>query len=212
MIIYRYMLPADSIYYLTARNMRYYGRHPQETKIEIVQPPPALLRVCRLVYQELWLMIYKRCIFYITIYSIRDLLYTLDLLDRYASPATPSSADIFSHMSNIRIRVNDLVLNIRPLQHRCCEGMIAELAQTNRLWSGPGASLLQDRFQAALLVGMYHGRGIVSEHFDATSLKEFVTSMLKIDVMDKHALIKMLPWYQRHQNRQSRQKLSTSNV
>ncbi|CAD0099700.1 unnamed protein product [Aureobasidium mustum] len=209
-IIYRYTLPKDGIYYLTARKTRLYGRSlPKGLNGENVHPPPSLLRLCRLVYQELWPMIYKTCVFYITIYSIRDLLYAWNLLDRYASRTTPSSTDMFSHMSNIRIRVNDLILNIHPLEHSCYEGMIAEISQTDQLWFGPGASLLQDRSQAAMMVGVYHGRGIVSERFDAVSLQEFITSMLGVSVLDKRALIKMLPWYQRHQ---SRRKSSKSNV
>lgn len=154
-------------------------------------------------------MIYKTCVFYITIYSIRDLLYTLDLLDRCATTTILQSTDMFSHMSNIRIRVNDLVLNIHPLEHSCYEGMIAELSQTDQLWFGPGASLLQDRFQAAMMGGVYHGRGIVAERFDAVSLENFITSMLGVSVLDKRALIKMLPWYQRHQ---SRRESTKSNV
>ncbi|KAH0339145.1 hypothetical protein KCU74_g819, partial [Aureobasidium melanogenum] len=116
MMIYRYTLPPDGIYYLTARKMRTYNRRLQEVlKNEIVHPPPALLRVCRLVYRELWPMIYKTCTFYITIYSIRDLLYTLHLLDKYAAITTVHPTDLFSHMKNIRIRANNLVISIHPL-------------------------------------------------------------------------------------------------
>lgn len=209
MNVYRYTLPSNDIYYLTARKMRTYDRRLQE-KIhnEIVYPPPSLFRVCRLVYQELWLMIYKKCVFYITIYSIRDLFYTLDLLDRYANTTTFHSTDIFYHMKNIRIRINDLILNIHPLQHSW--GMTAELSLTTRLWSGPGASLLPDRYTTAILVGMYHGRSVVIlQYFDAARLKDFINTVLDIDVLDKRKLIKMLPWYQR---RLVRHKSSTSPV
>ncbi|KAH0361746.1 hypothetical protein KCU65_g8534, partial [Aureobasidium melanogenum] len=211
MNVYRYTLPTHGIYYLTARKMRTYDRRLNEAlKNEIVHPPPALLRVCHLVYQELWPMIYKKCVFYITIYSIRDLLYTLDLLERYAAPTTVHSGDIFSRMSNIRMRVNDLILDIHPLQHgphSCWK--IAELSKTDRLWSGPGASLLLDRYQAALLGGRYQGREIIEDCFDAGNLKDLLPFMLGTSVLDKGALLKMLPWYQR---RQSRHTLFTSPV
>ncbi|KAH0271771.1 hypothetical protein KCU91_g7153, partial [Aureobasidium melanogenum] len=209
MNVYRYTLPTDGIYYLTARKMRTYDRRLQEVlNNEIVHPPPSLLRVCRLVYKELWSIIYKKCVFYITIYSIRDLLYTLDLFDRYTNTTTPHSTDIFYHMKNIRIRINDLILDIHPLQ--CGSKMIAELSQTTQLWSGPGNLLLQDRYRAAILVRMFHGRGVaVLEHVEAACLKGFVAAVLRIDVLNKRELIKMLPWYQR---RLSRHKSSTSPV
>ncbi|KAH0345795.1 hypothetical protein KCU83_g7664, partial [Aureobasidium melanogenum] len=209
-MVYRYTLPANSIYYLTARKMRTYNRRLQEkTKNEIVHPPPSLLRVCHLVYQELWPMIYKTCTFYITIYSIRDVLYTLHLIDKLGIHTTFRPTDLFSCMRNIRIRVNNLLFNIHPLWHNGREAMIAELSLTTQLWSGPGTSLLQDMFQAALLVGLYQGREIVLNHMDVQCLEEFLSFLLQTRVLDKRVLIKMLPWYQR---RQSRHKSFTSRV
>lgn len=87
--------------------------------------------------------------------------------------------------------------------------MIAELSLTTQLWSGPGISLLQDMFQAALLVALYQGREIVVNRMDVRCLKEFLSFLLQTRVMDKRVLIKMLPWYQR---RQSRHKSFTSPV
>lgn len=208
MNVYRYTLPSDGIYHLTARKMRTYDRSlQQQIKNEIIQTPPSLLHVCRLVYQELWPMIYKKCVFYITIYSIGDLLYTLDLLDRYAHTTTLHSTDIFYHMRNIRIRIDDLILNIRPLQHSW--RMTVGFSQTTQLWSGPGTSLLYDRAQAAALVRGLQGHKIVAYCFDAESLEKLLRFMLAIDALDKHVLIKVLPWYQR---RQSRHKSSMSSV
>lgn len=210
MNVYRYTLPANGIYYLTARKMRTYDQFSKKAlKDEVICTPPALLRVCRLVYRELWPMIYRTCIFYITIYSIRDLLYTLHILDKFSTITTFRSTDLVSCMRNIRIRVNNLVFNIHPLQHGERGAMIAELSQTTQLWSGPGASLLQDRAQAAYLVERFQRHEFVLDHFDAESLKPFLMFLLNLSVLNKHTLIKMLPWYQR---RQGRHKLSTSYV
>ncbi|KAH0382454.1 hypothetical protein KCU92_g6227, partial [Aureobasidium melanogenum] len=116
LMVYRYTLPANGIYYLTARKMRFYTSPPQQDlKDEIVHPPPSLLRVCRLVYLELWPMVYKTCTFYITIYSIRDVLYTLHLIDKLGINTTFRPTDLFSCMRNMRIRVNNLVFDIHPL-------------------------------------------------------------------------------------------------
>jgi hypothetical protein len=118
-MIYRYMLPEDRIYNMTARKQRFAGRPPpKELNNEIIPRPLSLLRVCHLVHQEFWQLIYHQCIFYITIYSIGDLLYVVDLLDKCtARHHTIRDKDIFCHMSHIRIRVSDLILDIYPV-HR----------------------------------------------------------------------------------------------
>ncbi|KAK6008260.1 hypothetical protein QM012_000163 [Aureobasidium pullulans] len=207
--VYRYILPANGIYYLCARKMRIYGHFPHEIEDEIVHPPPALLCVCRIVYQELWPMIYKTCLFYITIYSIKDLLYALHLIEKFATMITFRSTDLVSCMRNIRIRVNNLMFNIRSLRGDAGEKLIAELSQTTQLWFGPGASLLQDQAQVARLVKRSQGHECVLPHFDAEGLKSFLMFLLNRSDLDKRALIKMLPWCQR---RQSRHKSSTSHV
>jgi len=199
---------------MTARKQRFHG-HPshEELKNEIIPRPPRLLRVCRLINQELWPLIYKQCIFYITIYSIRDLLYAVDLLDHYASLYDPDYAtDIFSYTSNMRIRVNDLILDIHP----SCDGrhgwLMVELSQTTPLWVGRGTkTILQNRTQAARTVRTNPRGEIAPEAISAGHLKESIRRMSRLSVLDKAALNRMLPWYHRYQ-RQRRHKLSTSPV
>jgi hypothetical protein len=155
-----------------------------------------------------------QCMFYITIYSKDDLLYALDLLDGYETFRTaPCSADIFSCISNIRIRVNDHVLNIRPQRYGLRRGLIAEHSQTTPLWTGPGGkSILNNRTQAAETMSMYDGERIPSGFVQAVELKNCLRMMMLRDhVLDKSILERMLPWYQRYQ-RQHRHKLSTSLV
>ena len=199
---------------MTARKQRFHG-HPshEELKKEIIPHPPYLLRVCRLVNQELWPLIYKQCIFYITIYSIRDLLYAVDLLDHYAFLYDPNYAtDIFSYTSNIRIRINDLILDVRP----SCDGrrgwLMVELSHTTPMWVGRGTkTILQNRTQAARTVRTNPRGEIAPEAMSAGHLKESIRRMSRLLVLDKAALNRMLPWYHRYQ-RQRRHKLSTSPV
>jgi hypothetical protein len=217
-MVYRHILPANRTYYMTARKHRFYGPLPhEELKDEVIPQPLDLLRVCHLVNQELRSLVHDQCIFYITIYSIRDLLCALDLLDGYETfHTTPHSTDIFSRMSNIRVRVNDLVLNIRPRRPGLRRGLIAEHSQTTPLWTGPGGkSILNNRAQAAETMSMYEGyegERIPSGYVQAVELKNCLRMMMLRDhVLDKSILERMLPWYQRYQ-RQHRHKLSASLV
>jgi hypothetical protein len=214
LMIYRYTLPKDRIFYMTARKHRFCARPPpEELTDEIIAQPLHLLCVCRLVHQELLPLFYHQCIFYITIYSIGDLLYAMDLLNRYgASDKTLRPIDIFSRISNIRIRVNDLVLDISPLHHGWCGVMIAQLSQTTQLWSGPGArTLLKNRPQAAWTVRMEQGQEMISDRFGAGILKDIILhKMSNIHGLDRASLNKVLPWWYYRSKRQHRHQLSTS--
>ncbi|KAI4851390.1 hypothetical protein E4T44_02162 [Aureobasidium sp. EXF-8845] len=152
LMIYRYTLPEDRTYYMTARKYRFYGHLPHvELRDEISPQPLSLLRVCRQIYQELQPLVYDDCVFYITIYSIRDLLYTIDLLDKYAVPHNfDHNRDIFFHMRNIRIRVSDLILDIYPYHRICHRYAWTKFSEAALLWIGPGkAKLLKDATQFA---------------------------------------------------------------
>ncbi|KAI5249517.1 hypothetical protein E4T43_00948 [Aureobasidium subglaciale] len=116
LMIYTYTLPHDRIYYMTARNMRVLPRQPYEDAYyEVSQPLPSLLRVCRLVRRELVPIVQWGCSFYITIYSIPDLLYTLELLERYSSLQLTRSMRLFSLTRHIHIRIKDLILDLQPM-------------------------------------------------------------------------------------------------
>lgn len=211
-MVYRYSLPPNRICYMTARKDRFYGSPPHEDlKDEIVPQPLSLLRVCRLVYEELWSLIYKQCIFYITIYSIRDLLYAANVLDHYTDLYDPDYAtDIFAYTSNIRVRVNDLMLDVHPLYQGRRGWLFMEMSQTAPLWVGRGAkTILKNRTQAATTARTYF-RGKVAQE-SAGHLKVSMLHMTRLSVLDKSSLNKMLPWYQRYQ-RQRPHKWSTSPV
>lgn len=213
-MVYRYIIPPDRVYYMTARKHRFYGHPPhQELKNEIIPCPPHLLRVCWIIHQELWPLIYNQCIFYITIYSIRDLLYALDLLDHYTNLYDPDYAnDIFTYTSNIRIRVNDLTLDVHPPYHGRRGWLFVEMSQTAPLWVGHGAkTILKNRTQAATTARAYPRMEIPQEAMSAGHLKTYICHMTRLPVQGKAALNRMLPWYQRYQ-RQRFHKLSTSPV
>jgi hypothetical protein len=202
-MVYRYTLPDDGIFYMTARKHRFYG-HPshEELKNETIPPTLSLSRVCELVHSELRPLIYDQCIFYITIYSIRDLLYAMDLLDRYEVPpeAIPEN-DIFFHAYNIRIRVHNLILNLYPSGNGRHIRIRSELSETTPLWFGPGlTALMNDRAQVAERARMYGRREIWPEDIDAVEMKHLLrTVMLRDHVLEKSTLERMLPWYQRDQ-------------
>ena len=212
-MVYRYTLPLDHIYHMTGRKHRFYGSPPHEgLKDEIIPQPLCLLRVCRLVYEELWPLIYKQCIFYITIYSIRDLLYVMDLLDAYAtSRNTLRGRDIFYHMSEIHVRVNNFTIR-RHAEHRSLSGArLLNLSLESKLWSGPGAtSLLKTETQVLQTISFFARRDILSDIIAALVLKDFIQRhMLRPPILDTSELEKMLPWYHRYQ-RQRFHELHTS--
>jgi hypothetical protein len=213
-MVHRYTLPANRIYFMTARKHRIHAHHPHEEFLdEIIASPLHLLCVCRLVHQELSPLYHHQCMFYITIYSIGDLLYAMDLLNKYtASDGTFNSIDIFSRVSNIRIRVNDLVLDISPLHHGWCGVMVAKLSLTTQLWSSPGArTLLKNRPQAAWTVRMEQGQVMISECFGAGILKNIILhKMSNIHGLDRASLNKVLPWWYYRTKRQHRRQLSMS--
>lgn len=214
-MVYRYTLPGDRIYYMTARKHRFYGDPPHEDlKDEIITQPLSLLLVCRLVNQELWPLVYVDCIFYMTIYSIRDLLYALDLLDKYAtSGQTLRGKDIFYHMSKIQIRVNNFTMKICSLHHDREGPWILDLSHETRLWSGPGArSLLKTDAQVARTIRRFAHQDQPVDLSGASELKKFIQlEMLRLPVLDKCKLEKMLAWYHRLQY-QRRRKSSASPV
>ncbi|KAI4748665.1 hypothetical protein E4T50_01053 [Aureobasidium sp. EXF-12298] len=201
LMIYRYMLPEDQIYYMTARKQRFYGHFPRfELKDEIIPQPLSLLRVCRLVTQELWPLVYAECIFYITIYSIGDLLYAMDLLEKYTTSRALRNKDIFCHMIHIRIRVNDLILNTYAYHRACFRERSSTCTQTTQLWIGPGTEyLLQDSIEVARMVSICRRFNAAWLHFDAASVKEIIRfKMLRSpSQLDRATLHSMLPWYQR---------------
>jgi hypothetical protein len=202
LIVYGHTLPANRTYYMTARKHRFYGHLSHEDlKDEIIPEPLSILRVCHLVYDEMWPLIRNQCILYITIYSVRDLLYTIDLLERYEVPVDndPSPSEIFYRVANIQIRVSDLVMRI-------CPDREVELSRTTPLWIGPGATtLLKTRAQVADMVRMY-GRGrLLMCTSEAAELKSTLLDyMFRNRSVDKYTLNKMLPWYQKVQHQRYR--------
>lgn len=200
---------------MTARKFRFYGHLPHEgLKDEIIPQPLSLLLVCRLINQEFWPLVYNECIFYITIYSIRDLLYAMDLLDKYAAcHATLPGTDIFYHMSRIHIRVNNFTMKVCPSHYGRFGPWTLDLSHEPRLWSGPGArSLLKTETQVARTIRTFAYRDNPLDLSGAFELKEFIQlEMLKLPVLDQCKLEKMLPWYLRYQC-QRRHKLFTSSV
>jgi hypothetical protein len=209
LIVYGHTLPANRTYYMTARNHRFYGHLPHEDlKDEIISEPLSILRVCHLVYDEIWPLIYNQFDFYITVYSVRDLLYIMDLLERYEVPRDIEFpvTDIFFNMTNIQIRVSDLVTRI-------CPNHDVELSQTTPLWIGPGATtLLKTKAQVAEMVRIYgHGRILMCSSEAAELKSSLLDYMFRNRSVNKCALNKMLPWYQRLQHQRNR-KLSASPV
>ncbi|KAI4759919.1 hypothetical protein E4T52_08059 [Aureobasidium sp. EXF-3400] len=203
LMIYRYMLPEDRIYYMTARKQRFASRSPpKELNNEIIPRPLPLLRVCRLVHQEFWQLIYHQCIFYITIYSIRDLLYVVNLLDKCtASHHTLRDKDIFCHMGHIRIRVSDLILDIYAVHRLYDRSRLEKYTQTTRLWIGPGAGLLlESSTQTVRMVNQCRQYDIDWLHSGAASVKQTIRwKLLMTPIVDGAILRSMLPWYQRDQ-------------
>jgi hypothetical protein len=193
---------------MTARKHRFYGHLSHEDlKDEIIPEPLSILRVCHLVYDEMWPLIRNQCIFYITMYSVRDLLYTIDLLERYEVPDDndPSPSDIFYRVANIQIRVSDLMMRI-------CPSRDVELSQTTPLWIGPGATtLLKTKTQAAEMVRMFERRRMLLFTSEAAELKcTLLDYMFRNRSVDKHSLNKMLPWYHRLQHERSRKPFVSS--
>ncbi|KAI4725639.1 hypothetical protein E4T49_06633 [Aureobasidium sp. EXF-10728] len=208
--VYRYTLPKDNIYCMTARKFRFYGRQDEFIEDEVTRPLPSLLRVCRLVHEELCPIIYGRGIFCITIYSIRDLLYILDLLEKYATPTTFHSTSIFSMMRQIVLRVNNVLagivfrLPIRTISRTLC---------MTSIWHGRGKALLRDGATAMRMIKMdARLRYRRVPWFEAEDLRHLLECIFEDGALDRRALVKMLPWYQRHQSCQARRKASLSPV
>ncbi|KAI4715608.1 hypothetical protein E4T48_08199 [Aureobasidium sp. EXF-10727] len=208
--VYRYTLPKDNIYCMAARKYRFYSRQDEFIKDEVARPLPSLLRVCRLVHEELCPLIYGTGIFCITIYSIRDLLYTLDLLEKYATPTTFHSTTIFSMMRQIVLRVNDVIIGmtLRPSIR-----ILSRALHMTPIWHGRGKALLRDGTTAMRLIksdARLRSRRV--PWFEAEDLMYLLECIFKDGALNRRALIKMLPWYQRHQSCQDRRKASLSPV
>jgi hypothetical protein len=201
LMIYRYTLPEDRTYYMTARKYRYHGHLPdEEFEDEIIPQPLSLLRVCRQVHHELRPMVYENCVFYLTIYSIRDLLYTIDLLDKYTVPHNfDQSRDIFYHMRNIRIRVSDLILDIYPYHRVCRRYAWTKFSESTQLWIGPGVkTFLKDATQFAETVSRSQRREGLRALFDAAEDEDVIRlEMLRTPMMERWYLDRMLPWFHR---------------
>jgi hypothetical protein len=202
-MVYRHILPADQIYYMTARKQRFHCQPPhKELRDEVLPQPLHLLRVCRLVHQELWPLVYDQCVFYITIYSIRDLAYARGLLDDFTLSYHPfRSTDLFKRVRRIRIRVNDLILDVHPSSDIWCRALTAEFSQTNELWIGPGAEYVpKHRAQAARTVIWHREHDSWPDCYNAIVLKELIHyQMLRTPRLNNKATSnKMLPWYQRY--------------
>ncbi|CAD0109724.1 unnamed protein product, partial [Aureobasidium uvarum] len=204
MEVYCYTLPEDDMYYMTARKFRSYGKQHEDIKDEVTRPLPSLLRVCRLVHEEFCPLIYAKGVFCITIYSIRDLLYTLDLLDRHAVPTIFHSTSIFSMMRQIILRVNNVVVGI------VFKPTVRALSRTlymTSIWSGRGKALLRDGAMAMRMIKRNQRlRSCRTPWFEAQDLRHLLECIFKIGVLDRRALTKMLPWYQRRQHCQKSSK------
>jgi hypothetical protein len=174
---------------MTAPKYRLHGHPPhEELRDEIFPQPLSLLRVCRQIHQELRPLIYDDCVFYITIYSIRDLLYTIDLLDKYAVPHNfDHNRDIFHHMKNIRIRVSDLILDIYPSHRVCRRYAWTKFSESTQLWTGPGAKTLsKDATQFAETVSRSQRREGLQARFDAAEVKDVIRlEMLGTPMMER---------------------------
>ncbi|KAI5259464.1 hypothetical protein E4T42_00002 [Aureobasidium subglaciale] len=194
LMIYAYTLPHDRIYYMTARKLRELPRQPYEDAYyEVSQPLPSLLRVCRLVRRELVPIVQWGCSFYITIYSIPDLLYTLELLEKYSSLQLTHSMRLFSLTRHIHIRIKDLILDLQPMRRGI--RVNGALHVTNNVWSGRGRGLLRDHAIISVLLNrsLRHMR----PWLEASDVLIILQCMFRDNTLDKQFLNKMLPWYQR---------------
>ncbi|KAI5197899.1 hypothetical protein E4T39_07059 [Aureobasidium subglaciale] len=198
LMIYTYTFPHDRIYYMTARRLRILPRQPYEDACyEISQPLPALLRVCHLVRRELVPVVQWECSFYITIYSIPDLLYTLELLEKYSLLRLTHSAGLFALTKHIRIRIKDLTLNLQPMVDSQWRDIRVNSALniTTNVWSGRGRGLLRERTTIAILLSrsLRH----IRPWLEASDVLVILQCMFRDNTLDKQFLNKMLPWYQR---------------
>ncbi|CAD0042251.1 unnamed protein product [Aureobasidium pullulans] len=195
LIVYAYTLPEDRIYYMTARNMRVYTKAQKELIVdEVAQPLPALLRVCRLVRQELRLMVYENNCFYITIYSIRDLLHTMELLNN----STCSSPFYFMNgsqmMKHIRIRVDELIIDLRSI-HSNDTLFVLQFSESSPIWFGPGKSLRRSRTDMARMIKAY--ARAVRFWISVRDVSDLLKCILVDSASDPILLNRLLPWYHR---------------
>ncbi|THY38576.1 hypothetical protein D6C99_09020 [Aureobasidium pullulans] len=195
LIVYAYTLPEDRIYYMTARNMRVYTKAQKELIVdEVAQPLPALLRVCRLVRQELRLMVYENNCFYITIYSIRDLLHTMELLNN----STCSSPFYFMNgsqmMKHVRIRVDELIIDLRSI-HSNDTLFVLQFSESSPIWFGPGKSLRRSRTDMARMIKAY--ARAVRFWISVRDVSDLLRCILVDSASDPIVLNRLLPWYHR---------------